>query len=236
MKTLARIATPVLAAATALGLMATSASAVEPTVTIRRDDGNPYSGNFRFTNLSPLTVSASFSIFGSITAECSNANLSGTLTYDGLDVSLNSASVSGCTSSIGTASVSFEQLPYDDAVVNYSPGPNGRDGALTFTDTDLRVKATISLPILGTFTCYYGLNSSITSLTFDLYNPDNSNRPDASVNEAQAKMQNATLARLSGSNALCPATGTASGYGTVKGEKVANSGVFDQTLYATPAS
>ncbi|WP_289009671.1 hypothetical protein, partial [uncultured Thermomonospora sp.] len=88
---------------------------------------------------------------------------------------------------------------------------------------------------LGTFTCYYGLNSSITSLTFDLYNPTNPNRPDTSVNEAQAKMQNATLARLSGSNALCPTTGTASGYGTVKGETVANSGVFDQTLYATEA-
>ncbi|TNY35957.1 hypothetical protein [Thermomonospora catenispora] len=232
MKALTRLAVPVLAAATALGLTATGASAAA--VTIRRDGptGAPYSGAFRFDNLAPLSLRTS--ILGiNVTAQCDTVTLEGTLVSDGSSVSLNSAVVDDCSSSIGgSAEVTFENLPYDQATVEYAPVSGGRDGTLTFTDSRLRIRADIS--VLGiSATCYYGLGSSITSLTFDLFNPDNPDRPSPTVDEAQGAVDNASLTRLSGSSSICPTTGTASVHGEIKGETTAGSGVFDQTLYAT---
>lgn len=233
MKALTRLATPVIAAATALGLMATSASAAD--VTIRRDGptGAPYSGNFRFDNLAPLSLKAT--ILGiSVTAQCDTVTLQGTLVSDGTSVGLNSATVDDCSSSIGgTAKVTFENLPYTQATVQYAPVSGGRDGTLAFTDSNLRIRADIS--VLGiSATCYYGLGPSTPSLTFDLYNPDNADRPAPATAEAQGAISDASLSRLSGSSGICPTTGTASVHGAIKGETTADSGVFDQTLYATP--
>ncbi|SEG54530.1 hypothetical protein SAMN04489712_106163 [Thermomonospora echinospora] len=231
MHVLARFATPVLAAATVLGLVATSASAAPATIRRGGPAELPYSGAIRFDNLGPLSVNAR--ILGvNVTAQCSTAVLNGTLTSSSTG-SLNSATVTGCSSNVGgSANITFQNLPYTDATVDYAPIPGGRDGTLTFTDPDLRIRA--NLTVFGiSATCYYGFGSTVSSLTFDLYNPDNPNRPNPSVAEAQGKMNNASLDRLSGSGAICPATGTANGAGIVRGEKTAGSGVFDQTLYAT---
>ncbi|WP_157407950.1 hypothetical protein [Actinomadura atramentaria] len=215
MRALTRICLPAVAAGAAVGLLAGGASAAG---TVVRDSAGPYSGNFQFQNLSPISVQAT--ILGqTVTASCTSATLGGTLQSSGA-TTLTSASISGCSG----ATVEFQNLPYTAGTVAYDPQSPGHSAGLVFTDSALTVKVSLS----GT-TCYYGFGSSVHQLLIDLYNPDNASRPDASVAELQGALNSVTLQKKSGSGFLCPSTGVASGFGTIKGESAP--GVFDDTLH-----
>lgn len=228
MKTLARIAAAILAVVTALSLSATGAAA--STITIRRDDagGSPYSGGFRFDSLVPMTLNLQILGMNAV-VQCDSIGLNGNMGSDGSNFVLSAVSFGNCTSDIGNVhSIGFEGLPYTQATLRYDPLPGGRDGVLILTDPGLRIRFSLN----GVGTCGYGLNGSIPSLTVNLYNPDNPNRPDPSVPEAQAEIDNAPLARQPGSSLFCSSTAVLDGYGTLKG--LGGSGVFGQTLYFTP--
>ncbi|GAA3964980.1 hypothetical protein GCM10023085_54400 [Actinomadura viridis] len=229
MRTLTRIGVSAVAAGAALTLTAGSATAA--TTTVRRDTatGAAYSGNWRITNIGNLTFTAT--VLGiNITASCPQVTLTGTVQSAGTGT-LNQATVGACSSSAGSAQVAFEGLPYTQGQVTYAPVAGGRDGTLSISDPGLRIKVVMN--ILGTQTCYYGFGSTVGSLTFNVYNRDNPNRPVPSVDDAQGSLNNARLDRLTGSSSLCPTTGTGNGNATARGETTAGSGVFDQKLYIT---
>ncbi|WP_026403142.1 hypothetical protein [Actinomadura rifamycini] len=217
MKTLARIGVPLIAATATVGLLAASASAA--TTTVRRDNstGAPYSGSYQITNVGALTFTGS-----GFTASCSSADLRGTIQSGGTGT-LDSAAVSGCTSSLGSATVSFLNLPYDDGRLTYGPS-GGYDGALVFSDTDLAIRASF-----GFVSCTYGLDSAHPDLTFDARNPDNANNV---TGEFEGVMDGASLGLKSGSF-LCPSDVTADGLAKALGKVAETDTAYTQTLYVT---
>ncbi|QFG22617.1 hypothetical protein [Actinomadura sp. WMMB 499] len=217
MKTPARLSIPLIAATATVGLLATSASAA--TTTVRRDNatGAVYSGAYQITNVGDLTFSAS-----GFTASCSGADLRGTIQSNGTG-SLDSASATGCTSSLGSATVSFLNLPYTDGQLTYGPS-GGYDGALVFTDPDLAIRASF-----GLISCTYGLDASHPDLTFNARNPDNANNV---TGEFEGVMDNASLGLKSG-GFLCPTGVTANGLAQALGKVNPSNTTYTQTLYVT---
>ncbi|MDL4775122.1 MULTISPECIES: hypothetical protein [Thermomonosporaceae] len=214
-----RIGTPTLAALAAIGLTAATASAT----TVHRDTaaGASYSGPYQITNIGALTISGS-----GITASCSGVDLRGDLTSSGTGT-LTSASVTGCTSSLGNATVKFLNLPYTQGSLTQGNGPAGSDGKLTFSDPNLSIQATFSLG-----TCTYGFGGSTTSLSFNVFNRDNAGRPN-SADDLQGQILNAGLNKTGGS-VLCPGSATANGIGKARGKVTTGAATYDQKLYLTP--
>lgn len=217
MKALVKLGTPVLAAAAVVGLLATSASAASTTV--RRDGptGAAYDGSYQITNVGNLTFAGT-----GVTASCSSADLRGTLTSAGAGT-LDSAAVTGCTSSLGNPTVTFRNLPYSQGALTYSP--NGTvDGVLSFTDSDLEIEANFS-----GISCVYGFDATHTSLTFQVRNPDNAAN---STGELAGTMNNVSLGLKSGSF-LCPTGVTANGVGKALGKVNPTDTTYTQRLYIT---
>ncbi|OLT11929.1 hypothetical protein BJF79_23185 [Actinomadura sp. CNU-125] len=206
-----------IAAAAALGLTATAASAA--TTTVRRADGTAYSGEYRIVNVGNMTFADSTSTF---TASCSDADLRGTINSDGTGT-LDSASVTGCTSNLGPATVSFLNLSYEDGQLTYAPS-GGYDGTLVFSDTDLAVQASFLF-----LSCTYGLDASHPDLTFHVRNPDN---PNNVTGEFEGEMVDASLGLLSG-DAGCPTDVLANGLGQANGKVLPTDTDFLETLHIT---
>ncbi|QKG24077.1 hypothetical protein [Actinomadura verrucosospora] len=91
-----------------------------------RDSRPPaYSGRVRFANLGPLSLKTAILGFN-VTAQCDNAVLNGSLVSDGSSGSLDSVTVNQCSSSVGgTASITFQNLPYTEATASYAPVSGG---------------------------------------------------------------------------------------------------------------
>ncbi|POM23531.1 hypothetical protein BTM25_46850 [Actinomadura rubteroloni] len=220
-----------LAACAVLGMAATAASAASTTVRQDTATGAPYSGNWQVSTVGPVTFGITF--FGQkITGTCDTANLKGTLASTG-EGALTAASIGACTTSNGLSSppTDLGDLPDNTGHVTYAPVAGGRDGTLTI-DGDL------TFTLEGDFlfahrTCHYGIRTNGTStLTFDLYNRDNPNRPLPN-DDAQGKTTNLTLVKLTGSDGLCPNNGTLNASAIARGETTPNSGTFDRKLYLT---
>ncbi|ROO87144.1 hypothetical protein EDD29_4736 [Actinocorallia herbida] len=224
MKAHLKVGTTAVAALTVVAMTATAALA---TTTVRRDTsgGAAYSGNYQILNVGPMTVTAS-----GFSASCTGADLRGTLTSAGAGT-LATANVTGCTSPFGAATVTFQGLPAT-GTLTYAPVAGGRDASLTFTkaaNPNFKVKA-----VMGLLTCYYGFGTTVTSLTFNVFNGTNANRPIPASTQLQGAMQNASLDKLSGSSLLCPSGAVANANGEARGEVTAGSGVFNQKLYVGP--
>ncbi|MBE1532811.1 hypothetical protein [Actinomadura algeriensis] len=219
MKTLARLVVPLIAATATVGLFATSASAA--TTTVRRDGptGAAYSGDYRITNVGNLTFSDPTNTF---TASCTGADLLGTIQSAGTGT-LDQASASGCTSSLGAATVSFLNLPYTDGVLTYDPA-NGYDGTLVFSDPDLEIQASF-----GLINCTYGLDASHPNLTFHVRNPDN---PNNVTGEFEGVMDDVSLGLQAG-GFFCPTGVSANGLAKALGKVDPSDTGYDQTLYIT---
>ncbi|MFC5750243.1 hypothetical protein [Actinomadura rugatobispora] len=216
MKALVKLGTPAIAAATAVGLLAGTASAATTTV-LREDTRTPYDGGYQILNVGALTFSGT-----GFTASCSSADLRGTLTSSGSGT-LDSANVTGCTSNLGNPTVTFRNLPYTDGTLAYGPSGN-YDGTLTFTDTDLEIQASF-----GFLTCVYGFDATHTSLTFQVRNSDN---PANSTGQLAGTMNNVSLGLKSGSF-LCPSGVTANGTGKALGKVNPSDTTYTQKLHIT---
>ncbi|WP_433463588.1 hypothetical protein [Spirillospora sp. CA-128828] len=177
------------ASASALALMISPASAAGTSIHSGSISGPLYSGGVTATNLGNVTVTTSLS-----NATCTSAVQSGTVNSDGTNLNVTSASFSGCTSSLGSVTVTAQSLPWTGGSVVYAPVSGGRDGTITVGNF------TVGATVFGISCVYSG------TLTGNGYNPDNPNRPNT-VAQAQAQISNGTVNKKSGSG-LCPATAT----------------------------
>ncbi|MFC6883985.1 MULTISPECIES: hypothetical protein [Actinomadura] len=214
-----RLGTPTLAAFAAIGLTAAAAAAT----TVHRDTlaGPNYDGPYQITNLGNMTFAG-----GGFSASCTGADLRGTLTHTGSGT-LDSASVTGCTSSMGAVTVTFLNLPYTQGTLTHNPIAGGRDGTLTFTDPKLSIRASFSLG-----SCTYGFGGSINSLTFSVFNRDNGARPNP-ADEFQGQMINASLTKTGGPF-FCPTGVQANGVGKARGKVNPGDAAYNQKLYLGP--
>ncbi|GLW62854.1 hypothetical protein Arub01_10980 [Actinomadura rubrobrunea] len=218
--------TAVLGVATlaALALAVPSASAQTTTVRKGSATADPYSGRVQASLLGVATVSTSLG-----TGSCNESTMTGSIQSDGSGLTIDSASFSnngGPCSGSTSATITPENFPWSGGSATYdSAHTGGRDAAVTIAN--FRVRAVVN--ILGGITCIYGGN-----LTANGFNPDNPNRGDTSVAEAQVGVRNATVNKISnGSSFLCPSTATVSANYKLLGESSPGSGVYDQTLYVT---
>jgi hypothetical protein len=186
-----------LAAAAAVGLTATGASAATTTIHSGSASGPAYSGSVSADLLGSASVSTSI---GSGT--CTSSNMTGTVNSDGTALSISSATFSdGGSSACGgtvSATITAINLPWSGGNVTYAPVSGGADGTITIANFD--VQAVVN--IFGGITCDYG-----GSLTANAYNPNNPNRPNTSVSQAEAAINGGTVKKTGGSF-FCPGTAT----------------------------
>lgn len=178
------------AALAALALTTAPASAATTSIHSGSIDGPLYSGGVVATNLGNVTVSTSLS-----NATCTSVEQDGTINSDGTNLTVTAATFSGCTSSLGSVTVNPVGLPWSGGSVVYSPVSGGADGTLTVANFQT------TSTVFG-ITCTYG-----GTLTGNGYNPDNANRPNTSVAQAEAQISGGTVNLISGSF-LCPSTAT----------------------------
>ncbi|GAA0280140.1 hypothetical protein GCM10009527_090580 [Actinomadura nitritigenes] len=178
------------ASASVLALAIAPASAATTTIHSGSATGPAYSGGVVATNLGNVSVVTSLS-----NATCTSAIQNGTINSDGTGLNVTSASFTGCTSSLGTVTVTAQNLPWTGGSVVYAPVSGGHDGTITVAHY------TVGATVFGLSCVYSG------TLTGDGYNPNNPNRPDTSIAQAEAKITNGTVTKLSGSS-LCPGTAT----------------------------
>jgi hypothetical protein len=178
------------ASVAALALAMAPASAATTTIHSGSIDGPAYSGGVVATNLGNITVNTSLS-----NSTCTSVEQDGTINSDGTNLTVTAATFSGCTSSLGSVTVTAQGLPWTGGSVVYSPVAGGADGTLTVANF------TTSATVFGISCTYTG------TLTGDGYNADNPNRPDTTVAQAEAKITNGTVNLKSGSF-LCPSTAT----------------------------
>jgi hypothetical protein len=178
------------ASASVLALAISPASAATTGIHSGSIDGPAFAGGVTATNLGNVSVVTSLS-----NATCTSAVQNGTIESDGTGLNVTSATFSGCTSSLGSVTVTAQNLPWNGGSVVYAPVAGGADGTLTVANY------TVGATVFGISCVYSG------TLTGTGYNPDNPNRPDTSVAQAQAKITNGVVSKASGSF-LCPATAT----------------------------
>jgi hypothetical protein len=218
---LRRTAVVGVASLAALALAAPAASAATTTIYAGSD---PYSGRVQASLLGTATVSTSIG-----SGSCNESTLTGSIQSDGTGLTINSATFAtdgGPCSGTVSSTITPENFPWTGGTVVYDTAhTGGRDAAVTIAN--FRVRAVVN--IFGGITCIYGGN-----LTANGYNPDNPNRGDTSVAEAQVGVTNATVSKISsGSSFLCPSTATVSANYKLLGESTPGSGTYDQTLHVT---
>lgn len=174
----------------ALALAMPSAFAATTTIHSGSTSGPAYAGGVVATNLGNVTVSTSLG-----GASCSSSTMTGTINSDGTGLSVSAATFGGCTGPLGSVTVTAQSLPWNGGSVVYGPVPGGEDGTITLAN--FSVKANFS-----GINCTYG-----GTLSGPGYNADNTARPDTTVDQAQAKINAATVSKTSGSF-LCPGTAT----------------------------
>ena len=200
MKHTGHIAIAGLAAAAAVGLMASTATAGTTTIRSGSATGSPYSGSVAAALLGTATVSTSL---GSGT--CTSSNMAGVISSNGTGLNISSATFTGtgsggaCTGGGNNAKVTAQALPWNGGSVVYNPVSGGKDADVTIANFKVRADVTV---FFFTITCYYG-----GSLTAPGYNPNNTHKP-ASSTHAEAAISNATVNLQSGSNGSCPSTAT----------------------------
>ncbi|GAB3281152.1 hypothetical protein GCM10027589_08280 [Actinocorallia lasiicapitis] len=216
------------AAMTGTALVAGVPAAHAATTTIKTYPGGvAYTGKVQAGLLGTATVSTSIG-----SGSCNSSTMNGSINSNGTGLSIASATFAWTPAPPGpacqgttTATISSQNTPWTGGAVTYAPVAGGRDATVTIAN--FRVKAVVN--IFGGITCVFG-----GTITANGYNPTNPNRPVPAVAEAQAGLNGATVNKISsGSSWLCPGTATVTGTYSLKGETVANSGVYNQSLQVT---
>ncbi|MEU8303873.1 hypothetical protein AB0C84_09940 [Actinomadura sp. NPDC048955] len=224
---MARIRQTAIVGTAALAVLAAGvAPAYAAGTTIRKGSATAaaYSGNVQASLLGTATVSSSLG-----SGSCSQSTMTGSINSDGTGLNVSSATFTGtgggaCTGST-SATITSQNLPWTGGNVTFDAAhTGGRDATVTIAN--FKVKAVINL--LGGVTCVFGGN-----LTANGYNGNNASRPVTSSSEAQVGVQNATVNKQSGSSFLCPSTASVTATYALRGETVAGSGTFNQSLYVT---
>lgn len=178
------------ASVAALALTMSPASAATTTIHSGSATGPAFSGAVVATNLGNVSVTTSLS-----NATCTSAIQDGTVNSNGTNLTVTAATFSGCTSSLGSVTVTASNLPWTGGSVVYNPVSGGLDGTMSVANY------TVGATVFGISCVYSG------TLTGSAYNPNNPNRPDTTVAQSEAKISNGTVSLKSGSF-LCPSTAT----------------------------
>lgn len=174
----------VLTALAALSFTATSATAAGTTVRVDSATGSPYSGGVAGSLISDTSHFSS----GFVNVDCTRSTLDGSVDSDGSNSAISNASWSSCSNNLGGSTVVTPlNMPWAGAVT-YSPQSGGRDGTMTMGGVLTKVDVTDGFGI--TTTCYY----SSGTMSVDVYNPDNSARPESdAVGQAYADGESLSL-------------------------------------------
>lgn len=250
MKSIARVSAPLAAAAVALILLPGTAVAAESTPVIRAGTATAaaYSGKIQALSFGEVYFSGNAPFIGLVDTTCQYAQLRGGVSSNGTGGYVNYVQIDnngsggacpnnqGGTTTITTVNTNGSgTIYYDDDHLN------SRDTFLKLPGNQpgVKIKAVIEMPAVTTEpqTCYYGLTADTPTLEIDLYNPDNPNRPDPTLAQAQgsAQGQQFYLMPTETNDVYCPEAAAAFANVVVKGESVPNSGTYDQKLYATKA-
>ncbi|MFC4906569.1 hypothetical protein [Actinomadura gamaensis] len=203
---------------------ATAATAAGTGIHSGSATGPLFSGNVKGSLLGTATVSTSLG-----GGSCNQSTMLGSVNSDGTNLKIASASFTNnpgpaCPGGGGTVAVTAQNLPWTGGNVTYDAShTGGRDATVTIAGFKVRADASI----LGGITCYYG-----GSVTGNGYNANNANRPDTTVAQAQIKLSNATVNKISsGSNFLCPSTATVTAAYQLQGESSPGSGSYSLQLW-----
>ncbi|MBB5803834.1 hypothetical protein F4560_003602 [Saccharothrix ecbatanensis] len=217
-----------------VALIAPAASAAGTTIRSDSATGAAYSGNVRGTLISSTVRFAS----SAGNATCNRSTLTASVRSDGTALSVSALSFSDSSSTNGSCpndqggrtTIAPATLPWSGGNVTYAPVAGGRDGTITLTNVSARVDSSNWLGVR--ITCYFVGSGANNSITGNLYNKDNANRPVTSVADAQASLSGASL-RLTSGSSPCPTTATLTGAYRLLGESAAGSGTFNRALYVT---
>lgn len=217
MRRLPKVVLPAIGAGALVMASATSAFAATTTIT---SNGSPYSGDVVATNLTNITLSGSTPV-GTFTTTCTHGELDANVQSDGTGGSMTGAVMDNggtpCKNNFGgNTTITALNLPYSPGSAVYDPAhTNNRDGYIQIPSPNAAVdiKAVATTTFFGTVTCHYGLTSSTPSLTLDLFNGSNPNRPITSNPHGQGTLngQQLKLDSTKSNSFLCPSatTGTA---------------------------
>ncbi|MFI6496208.1 hypothetical protein [Nonomuraea typhae] len=241
---------PLALAAAALILLPGTAVAADSLPTIRKGTATaaPYSGRIQALSFGEVYFSGNAPFIGLVDTTCQYAQLRGGVNSDGtggyvnfVQIDNNGSGAACPNNQGGTTTITAIDtngtgvIRYDDSHVN------SRDTFLRLPGNQpgVKIKAVIEMPAVTTEpqTCYYGLTADTPDMEIDLFNPDNPSRPDPLLPQAQgsAQGQQFYLMTTETNDVYCPEAAAAFANVVVKGETVADSGTYDQKLYATKA-
>ncbi|MFG1854252.1 hypothetical protein ACGFJT_20630 [Actinomadura geliboluensis] len=218
--------------------------------TIRRDSatGAPYSGRFRARSLTD-SLGAVYVVHETPDpsyATCMFAQIDGHLTSDGTGTAIdgvrmgNDGNGQACPNSLGgTTTISAVGIQGTGTIYHAPDSDSGRDGFLQLDADNPQFQIEITVTAPGTLpqpiTCTYGLSAEVGA-NLRLFNRYNSQRPDLGTDELQTSTsyQGLTLTKTDGGD--CGDELTILLDAKITGEKVAGSGVYDQSLFLTGAS
>lgn len=179
------------ASVSALALAASPASAATTALHSGSAGGPAYSGSIPSRSVGTITVG---SFLGD--THCSSSSMDGTIGSDGADMNITAAAFDTCAGPLGTMTVTAN-LPWSSGSFVHAPVADGQDGTITISG----FSATAT--VIGIQCSYSG------TVTGSIYNADNPQRPDTSVDQLQSKITNASVPLVNG-GWLCPGNVTIS--------------------------
>jgi hypothetical protein len=196
MKRVRRISTVLAISMFALAVTAAAASAT--TIRSGSSTGSPYTGSVSGSALGNSLLESGF-----VDVTCTGSTLSGDITNSNGTGDIDSASWSGCTSNLGgTCTVTANNLSWGVTATKV----NGQNWDGTFKASSVSATVACSGTSVGSFTCTYRGSGTGDSVTGNLYNPDNANRPN-STSDAQVDFIDEGLTKTGGSF-TCSSTAT----------------------------
>jgi hypothetical protein len=163
-----------LVALTAAFALTAASTASATTIRSGSATGPAYSGSVS-ANLASATIKFT-STLSNVT--CNQSTLGGSIASNGTALDISSANWKynngACQdSAVGTTTVSAQALPWAGGNVTYAPTAGGKDGTMKIAN--MSAKAVRSDGV----TCWFKGGGTNNSVTMDVFNPDNANKPVA---------------------------------------------------------
>jgi hypothetical protein len=189
--------------AVATAALAAPALASATTVRSGSSTGSPYTGSISGTAIGDSTFDSAF-----VDVTCTGASFGGDITNSSGTGDIDTWTWSGCSSSLGgTCTVTAGNLSWSVTISHV----NGQSWDGTFRVGGVSLTVACTGTGLGSFSCTYRGSGTGDSVTSDLYNPDNPNRP-YSNSGWQVEFGDENLTRTGGSLACSSAAGWSTTY------------------------